>query len=133
MKELFVDAVIDNLDMVMDFVNSELETYDCSMKVQTQIDIAIEEIFVNISSYAYKPEVGPVTIRVAVDNEVIIEFEDKGTPYNPIEKIDPDITKSIEEREIGGLGIFMVKKIMDSVEYKNVDNKNILIIRKGIE
>lgn len=132
MKELFVDAVIDNLEVVMDFVNSELETYDCNMKVQTQIDIAIEEIFVNISSYAYNPEVGAVTIRVAVGNEITIEFEDKGKPYNPIEKIDPDVTKSIEERDVGGLGIFMVKKIMDSIEYKNVENKNILTIRKGI-
>ncbi|MFA9465812.1 MAG: ATP-binding protein [Velocimicrobium sp.] len=132
MKELLVDAVIDNLDMVMDFVNAELEAYECDMKVRTQISIAMEEIFVNIANYAYKPFVGGVTIRVTVGSEIIIEFEDKGVAYNPIEKMDPDIHKSAEEREIGGLGIFMVKKIMDSIEYRHVDNKNILIIKKGM-
>lgn len=132
MKEIYLDAVTDNLDVVLDFVNTELKAHGCDMKVQTQISIAIEEIFVNITNYAYKPEIGGVTIRVAVGDEIIIEFEDKGIPYNPLEAMDPDIHKSAEEREIGGLGIFMVKKIMDSIEYRNVDNKNILTIRKGI-
>ena len=132
MKELYLDAVIENLDRVLDFVNTELEAHDCDMKVQTQISIAIEEIFVNIAHYAYKPEVGGVSIRVAVADEIVIEFEDKGIPYNPLEKIDPDINRTAEEREIGGLGIFMVKKFMDSIEYRNIDKKNILTIRKGI-
>jgi len=130
MKELIVDASIEELDEVLDFVNEVLEASDCNRKVITQINIAVEEIFVNIAHYAYNPEIGGAVIRITVSDEVLIEFEDKGKPYNPLLKIDPDITKNAEERDIGGLGIFMVKKIMDSVEYNHTDNKNILTIRK---
>lgn len=131
MKELIIDASIDKLDEVLEFVNEVLESSDCNMKVITQINIAVEEIFVNIAHYAYNPAIGGAVIRIAVSDEVLIEFEDKGKPYNPLLKIDPDIKKSAEERDIGGLGIFMVKKIMDSMEYAHRDNKNILTIRKG--
>jgi len=132
MKELIVEAILENLDTVTDFINAELEEIDCPMKLQMQIAVAVEEIFVNIANYAYNPEVGGVTIRISVGDEVTIEFEDKGKPYNPLEKDDPDITLSAEERDIGGLGIFMVKKSMDAVEYRHADNKNLLIIRKQI-
>lgn len=131
MKELLIDATLDNLDTVIDFVSGELEENSCDMRLQTQINIAVEEIYVNIAHYAYNPEIGGAKIRVEVSTDaVFIEFEDKGKPYNPLEKIDPDITKGAEEREIGGLGIFMVKKIMDSVEYDHFDNKNVLKIKK---
>lgn len=132
MKEMIIDAAIENLDTVLDFINSELEDSGCPMKLQTQISIAVEEIFVNIARYAYNPEIGGVVIRISVGDEIAIEFEDKGVPYNPLEKSDPDITANSEEREIGGLGIFMVKKIMDKVEYIHKDNKNLLVIRKVI-
>ena len=131
MKELIIEAKVENLNTVLDFVNTELESVDCPMKLATQVAIAVEEIFVNIAHYAYGSETGNATIRMAVEPEVIIEFEDSGKPFIPLEKEDADITLSAEEREIGGLGIFMVKKIMDSVEYKNEDGKNILIIRKA--
>lgn len=131
MNELIIDANIDNLDYVLSFVNEALEASNCNMKVINQINIVVEEIFVNIAYYAYNPEVGDVTIRIFVNDEVIIEFEDYGKPYNPLLKTDPDITKDMEERDIGGLGIYMVKKIMDSVEYYNKDNKNIVIIKKA--
>lgn len=131
-NELLIEAKLENLDAVLDFINEKLETADCPLKMQTQISIAIEEIFVNIANYAYNPEVGGAVIRVSVGDEVVIEFEDNGKPYNPLEKSDPDITKSAEEREIGGLGIFMVKKIMDAVDYKRVGNKNILTIKKKL-
>lgn len=130
MKELIIDANIDKLDEVLEFVNEVLESSDCNRKVITQINIAVEEIFVNIAHYAYNPEIGGAVIRITVSDEVVIEFEDKGKPYNPLLKIDPDITKNVEERDVGGLGIFMVKKIMDSVEYAHRDSKNILTIRK---
>ena len=133
MKELLIDAKTENLAAVLEFVESELIDRGCSSRVQTHVAIAVEEVFVNISSYAYRPEVGGVIIRISVDNEVYIEFEDKGKPYNPLENPDPDTNATLDEREIGGLGIFMVKKIMDTVEYRNEDNKNILIIRKDIE
>lgn len=132
MKELTIDATLTNLDAVLDFVNTELENSGCSAKLQTQIAIAVEEVFVNIAHYAYNPAIGGATIRIAVGDEIIIEFEDKGTPYNPLKKADPDITATAEERDIGGLGIFMVKNIMDAVEYRHKDNKNILMIKKTI-
>lgn len=133
MNELIIDANINNLDQVISFVNESLEASNINMKVNNQINIAVEEIFVNIAYYAYNPEVGDVTIRIHVDDEVTIEFEDNGKPYNPLLRTDPDIRKTMEERDIGGLGIFMVKKVMDSVEYYNKDSKNVLIIKKLID
>jgi anti-sigma regulatory factor (Ser/Thr protein kinase) len=132
MNELLIEAKPENLDFVLDFVNEKLEAADCPMKVQTQIAIAVEEVFVNIAHYAYNPVVGGAKIRVSVDDEIVIEFEDNGNPYNPLEKEDPDITASAEEREIGGLGIFMVKNIMDAVDYCRKGNKNILTIKKKL-
>ncbi|MCL2254335.1 MAG: ATP-binding protein [Lachnospiraceae bacterium] len=133
MKALIIDAKTENLDAVLNFINGELEAADCSMKLQTQIAIAAEEIFVNIAHYAYNPEVGGALIRIAVGDEIIIEFEDKGKPYNPLEKDDPDITLDADEREVGGLGILMVKKIMDMADYRHEDGKNILVISKSIK
>lgn len=105
------------------------------MKAQMQIDIAIDELFGNIAHYAYNPEVGPATVRVEVVEEplsVVITFIDNGVPYDPLKKDDPDITLSAEEREIGGLGIYMVKKTMDEISYEYNDGQNILKIRKHI-
>jgi anti-sigma regulatory factor (Ser/Thr protein kinase) len=130
MKEIFIEAKTENLDTVLDFVTGELGSIDCPMRTQTQIAIAVEEVFVNVAHYAYNPEVGNVLIRISVGKEVVIEFEDNGKPYNPLEKDDPDINLSLEERQLGGLGVFMVKNIMDSVDYKRKGNKNILIIKK---
>ena len=132
MKEFLIEAKPENLDAVLDFVSGELEAADCGMKIQTQIAIAVEEIFVNIAHYAYNPETGGAVIRVTAGDEIRIEFEDKGKPYNPLEKADPDITLPAEEREIGGLGIYMVKKSMDSVKYEYKEGKNILSIMKKL-
>ena len=106
-----------------------------SDKSQTQIDIAIDELFGNIAHYAYNPEVGPVTVRVEVTGDpitVIITFIDHGIPYDPLKKEDPNITLSAEEREIGGLGIYIVKKSMDDITYEYKDGQNILKIKKKI-
>jgi len=130
MKELIIDAKTENLGKVLEFVDAELSKSECTAKVKTHIAIAVEEVFINISNYAYRPDVGGVVIRISVCEDVRMEFEDKGKPYNPLEKEDPDVNVEMDEREIGGLGIFMVKKIMDTVEYRNEDGKNILIIRK---
>lgn len=116
-----------------DFVNAQLEEIDCPMKAQMQIDIAIDELFGNIAHYAYNPETGPATVRVEVTEEpisVIITFIDHGVPYDPLKQEDPDISLSAEERSIGGLGVFMVKKTMDEISYEYRDGKNILRIRK---
>jgi len=135
MKELNVDSTVENVEKVLEFVNCELEKYDCPMKAQMQIDIAIDELFSNIAHYAYNPEVGPATIRFEVVEEplsVVITFIDNGVQYNPLEKDDPDITLSADDREIGGLGIFMVKKSMDEITYEFKNGQNILKVKKNL-
>ena len=135
MKELNVLANLDSVDEVMEFVTGELEQLNCSMKVQTQIEIAVEELFVNIANYAYNPDEGPATVRVEVEKEppaISITFIDEGVPYDPLAKEDPDVTLGADERQIGGLGIFMVKESMDDIDYEYKDGKNILHIRKLI-
>ena len=133
MKEITLEATVENLDKVTDFVNEQLEAIGCTFKVITKIDIAIDELFSNIAYYAYKPNVGPVTVQVDVEEDplsVIITFMDNGVPFDPLKKADPDTSLSAEDRQIGGLGIFMVKKTMDLVSYEYRDGKNILRIKK---
>ena len=134
-RELVIDALTDNLPQVTDFVDCQLEELQCPMKVQMQIDVAVEEIFVNIAHYAYTPAIGKAVIRTELRKdpaEIRITFEDEGIPYNPLAKEDPDVTLSAEERKIGGLGIFMTKKVMDDLCYEYRDNKNLLTIIKRI-
>ena len=133
MKELTIEAKVENIDAVTNFVNEQLEALDCPMKAQTQIDIAIDELFGNIAHYAYNPEIGKATVRVEVIEDplaVTITFIDNGIPYDPLAKSDPDTTLSAEERDIGGLGIYMVKKSMDDIIYEYKDGQNILKIKK---
>lgn len=134
-KELIIAATVENISLVTAFVDELLETLDCPLKTQMQIDIAIDELFGNIAQYAYTPEIGDATVRIeVVDNPlaVVISFIDKGVPYDPMAKDDPDITCSAEERAIGGLGIFLVKETMDEMHYMYKDGQNILTIRKNI-
>ena len=135
MKELTLVAALENTEPVTEFVNEQLEALDCPMKVKMQIDIAIDELFSNIARYAYAPGKGEATVRVeSFENPlaVVITFVDKGVPYNPLEKEDPDTTLSAEERQIGGLGIYMVKKSMDEIKYEYKNGQNILSIRKNL-
>ena len=135
MKELTIAATVENIETVTHFVNEQLETLDCPMKVQMQIDIAIDELFGNIAHYAYNPEIGQATVRVEVVEDplsVVITFIDNGVPYDPLAKADPDTTLSAEERDIGGLGIYMVKKSMDEIAYEYKDGHNILSIKKKL-
>lgn len=135
MKEITVPATVENIGVVTEFVDEQLEELNCPMKAQTQIDIAIDELFGNIAHYAYHPEKGQATVRVEVENNplsVIITFMDGGTPFDPLKKDDPDVTLSVDERAIGGLGIFLVKKNMDDISYEYKNGQNILRIRKNI-
>ncbi len=133
MKRLEISAQVENLDAVTEFITSELEAANCSMKAQMQIEIAVEELFVNIAHYAYAPNVGMAVISIGIeDGSAVITFEDSGVPYDPLAKEDPDITLSAQERDIGGLGIFMVKKSMDDMRYEYRDGKNILTIVKRL-
>lgn len=135
MKELTIPAQVENLGAVTDFVNEQLEAYNCPMKAQMQLDLAIDELFSNIAHYAYHPQTGPATIRVEVEEEplaVILTFIDNGMPYDPLAAKEPDITLPAEERPVGGLGIFLVKKTMDEISYEYKDGQNILRIRKNM-
>lgn len=133
MKELTIEAAVSNIRIVTEFVGNELKALQCSAKAQMQIAIAIDELFGNIARYAYNPRIGKATVRVEVARNplsVIITFIDNGVPFNPLNYTEPDVTLSAEERGIGGLGIFLVKKTMDMIEYEYKNNQNILKIRK---
>jgi len=130
MNELIIEAKLENMDAVQDFISARIE--DCPMKTQNQIRIAVDEIFSNIARYAYSIKTGGATVRIAVDTDITIEFEDNGTAYDPLAKDDPDVSLSADEREIGGLGLFIVKNLMDSVEYRRDGSKNILTIKKRL-
>ena len=130
MNEFYIEATLENVNTVMDFISERIK--DCPHKIQNQIEIAVDEIFSNIARYAYNPDVGSATVRIAVGDDITIEFEDSGVAYDPLSRDDPDTTLSAEERKIGGLGVFMVKGIMDSADYRREGNKNILTIKKEL-
>lgn len=135
MENLTVIAAVENLDEVNSFVLKRLEKYGCEKKVLMQIRLAVEEIFVNIASYAYDPSVGPAEVRCEVLDDplrVVIQFLDGGKPFDPLAKEDADISEeALLERE-GGLGIFLVKETMDDVKYEYRDGKNVLTILKKL-
>ncbi len=135
MHELTVEALVEKLPEVLAFVDEHLEPLGCPLKAQMQIDVAVEELFVNIAHYAYAPKTGTATVRVEVVEDpraVVITFIDRGVPYDPLKKQDPDVTLAAADRPIGGLGIYMVKKSMDHMEYAYRDGQNILQIRKNL-
>ena len=130
---LKIDAINDNLGKVNAFVDGVLEENDCSLRTQMQVDLVVEEVFVNIARYASGDEIGEAEISADIEDGVLtLVFRDSGVPYNPLEKDDPDITLSADEREIGGLGIFLVKKNMDEVSYDYVDGHNVFTMKKRI-
>ena len=132
MAKLTVEATKENTSKVSAFVEAELEKLECPLKALAQINVAVDELFCNIASYAYPDSRGTadITVESPAANAVAITFEDCGVPYDPLKKPDPDTTLSAEERKIGGLGIFIVKKTMDAVEYQYKDKKNVLTITK---
>ncbi|MBE6724431.1 MAG: STAS domain-containing protein [Ruminococcaceae bacterium] len=134
-NEIEVEAVPENLDDVLDFIRSHLESVGCPPKAEMHIEVAAEEIFVNIAHYAYAPQKGSATVRVEVGEDpvsVTITFMDRGTPYDPLSREDPDVTLGAEERAIGGLGVFITKKTMDDVAYEYRDGRNILTLKKNL-
>ena len=134
MKQTF-PAKIDELPNALDFVERTLELYECPMKVQMAVCVAIEEVFVNVANYAYGDGEGDVTLDIGFEEEsrtVTFRMIDKGVPFDPLKKPDPDITLSVEDREIGGLGIFITKKTMDTVAYAYENGENILTMVKKI-
>ncbi len=133
MEKITVEATVDNLQQIIDFATERLEARDCPIKASMQLELVIEEVFVNIASYAYESATGEATFCMDFTQNpdaVFLTFIDGGKPYNPLEKTDPDITLDVNEREIGGLGIFLVKKNVDEISYERTDNKNILRMKK---
>ena len=138
MKKIEIEAKVDNLTQVLSFVDEALESLECSMKEQIQVDVAVEEIYVNIASYAYGDETGIAEICLDYDDSpesgkwIQIRFSDTGVPYDPLKKEDPRIDMPAEEREIGGLGIFLAKKNMDEISYEYEEGQNILTMKKNL-
>lgn len=134
-KKLVVDATMENLDMVIGFVEEQLEQEACPMKLCRQILVSFEEVYVNVANYAYVGDVGTCEVITEIvtkedGKELILTVRDQGHPFNPLEREDPDVTLSVEERQIGGLGIYMVKQFMDQVTYTYESGVNILTIFK---
>ena len=129
-EEISLKPCLDNLDQVTDFIDNHLSERGVSNKLIFKVNMAIDEIYSNIARYS-----GATEARVGCnvsENKVSLRFVDNGSPYDPTVKEDPDTTLSAEEREIGGLGIYMVKKIMDEISYEYKDGRNILILEKNI-
>ena len=133
MREIRLQARKEAIAELTAWIDAELEQAECSPKAQMQIDVAIDEIMANIAMYAYPDREGSVTVRYDCrDRTAEMTFIDEGIPYNPLDNPEPDVTLSAEERKIGGLGIFLVKKMADEVSYRYENGKNILTIRKRI-
>ena len=136
LKKITLKAVRESIPRITAFVDNELEQLGCSMKAQMQIDIAIDEIVANVSFYAYAPGTGNVEVGFDYnpqDETAVITFTYSGVAFNPLEKEEPDTGLTAEEREIGGLGIFLVRKTMDGMEYRRENGQNILTVRKKIK
>lgn len=132
MKHITIPAKIECLEEVIGFIEEELAATESSAKIRAMINIAVEEIFVNIAHYAYEKE-GDATIGCAISgNTMTVTFTDSGHPYNPLEKEDPDTAIDSRERSIGGLGIFITKKSMDNIQYQYKNGKNVLTIEKKL-
>ena len=136
-SELTMKAEYGRLDEVMGFVDGLLEKFGCPEYVQLQIDLAVEELYLNIASYAYYPGTGNATIRVEnrkrPGRHIIITFIDSGAPYDPLARKDPDLGAKVEDRKVGGLGIFMVRSCMDDIKYEYKNGQNRLTIRKNLK
>lgn len=130
---LRIPAKLEGMDLILSFVSFLLDSHGCSPQARTQLRMAVEELYVNVTLYAYPDQDGWAEIRGSVkDGTATFVLIDGGTPFNPLEKDDPDIMLSGEERGIGGLGIFMVKTMVDEVEYEYRDNRNRLTLRKQL-
>ncbi len=135
-SSITIDAVDEAIDPVQAFIRGKLKKYGCDRKILGQIRLAVEEIFINIISYAYRPEIGKAEIFCEVEETplcVTIQFMDSGKPFDPLAKEDADISGAMFLERPGGFGIHLVKNTMDDVEYEYKDGKNILIIKKNLK
>ena len=134
-KFINISADIDNLPVIIEFVDRLLDKNGCMVNIKSEINVAVDEIASNIVHYAYKGRAGDLTLMVDFEDcgrKAIITFKDSGMRFNPLEKDDPDVNKNAEERKIGGLGIYIVKKLMDFVSYEYSNGMNVLRLEKKI-
>ncbi|MCR5252445.1 MAG: ATP-binding protein [Treponema sp.] len=134
MAELTIEAIDENLETAQEFVKNQMKQLNPDPKDIFQIDLIVEEVFVNIAHYAYAPNTGSVTITCKATKapaKLTIIFTDSGKHFNPLEKDDPDVTLGLEERSIGGLGIFLTKKYMTTTTYDYKDGKNIFTLTRN--
>ncbi len=137
MREIEVDATLENLAKVFDFLHKAFDDLDVDDHIRGQVKMCVEEIYMNITHYAYNPEIGLARVAFAVDDEikpakVIITLSDKGKPYDPMTHEDPDLDLDLDDMPIGGLGIYLVKSTMDRVEYELKDGRNVLTMEKRL-
>ena len=140
MKEIHVAAKLENLDQIIEMVDEDVSQYACSPTAAALIKVAVDEIFTNIASYAYKDknggdEAGLVDVSITSEPDppcIELRFADSGVPFDPLKVPEPDTTLAADERQIGGLGIFMTKQIMDEISYSYENGKNVLVIRKKL-
>ena len=135
MTNITFPAKTEFLDDVLGFVDQALDSFECPMKIQTAICVAIEEVFVNVAHYAYPDSSGDMTLHFDFDEvsrTITFRLTDKGVPFDPLKNPAPDITLSAAEREIGGLGIFIAKNTMDSLSYAYENGENVLTMIKKI-
>ena len=133
MDTLVTQSDVKNLEKVLEFIDEFVIKQGLPEKAKNQINLASEEIFTNVCRYAYDGKAGEVKISVYEKDALIyVAFADDGKEYNPLENKDPDVTLSAEERDVGGLGIYLVKKLTDGITYERKDGKNILILEKKI-
>ena len=136
LKELTLDATVENVRTVTDFVGETLEEANCPLDTRRQLSIVIDEVFSNIAQYAYGSALGTATVKAGLEEDgrtLVLIFQDGGMPYDPLSAKDPDTSLSAEDRPLGGLGVFLVKKLMDETSYEYKNGQNILTLRKKIQ
>lgn len=135
MKEVTINATLQDIRQAADFIESELTSLNCSEKIRHQIAVAVDELLANVINYAYEKDGGKCRVSFSYNDaagDAVIRFTDRGIPFNPLMVEQPDVTLSASKRQIGGLGIFLVRKLMDDIAYRYEDGCNIITIRKKI-
>ena len=133
-KELHLPARLEELESLQALMEEFLETAGCTPKICNQISVVTEELFINIARYAYGGKAGEALVRIGIEGDFLtVQFEDAGEPFNPLNQPAPNTEASLENRPIGGLGIYLVMEMMDEVYYERIGGKNCLTIRKKIE
>ena len=135
MAQIELESKLESLDTLNDFVHQIIQNSPCTEQQQIQIDLVVEELFVNIVNYAYPDSMGMVQVECKLSGDagqVIIQFKDQGIEFNPLAAKEIDVHDRFERRPVGGLGIYLAKKYTNSIEYERADGSNVLTIMKNL-